>query len=58
MHLGQQYTISPRFEGGSEMEWKGTKKIILEHSSFSLFGSFNSENKKFIFLFGSLSALE
>ena len=58
MHLRQQYTISPHFGGGSEVEWKETKRIILKHSSLPLFGSFNSENKKSIALFESLSALE
>ena len=33
MHLRQQYTISPRFEGGSEMEWKETKKMLNSSSS-------------------------
>ena len=40
------------------MEWKGMKRIILEYSSLSLFGSFNGGNEKLISLFGSLSGRE
>ena len=37
------------------MKWKGMKKIILEYSSLSLFGSFNGGNEMLIPLFESLS---
>ena len=47
-------TLRPRLGGGNEMEWKEMKIIILEYYSFSLFGSFNEGNGKFIPLFGSL----
>ena len=47
-------TLWPRLGGGNEMEWKEMKIIILEYYSFSLFGSFNEGNEKFIPLFGSL----
>ena len=39
-------------------EWKWMKRIILENSSFPLFGSFNGGNGKSIPLFGSLSGRE
>ena len=37
------------------MKWKRMKRIILEYSSFPLFGSFNGRNGKLIPLFESLS---
>jgi len=40
------------------MKMNGMKRIILEYSSLSLFGSFNGGNEKFILLFGSLSGRE
>ena len=40
------------------MECKGIKRIMLEYFSLPLFGSFNGENEKSIFLFGSLSERE
>ena len=49
--------LSPHLEL-NEMEWKETKKIILEYSSLPLFRSFNGRNGKFIPLFGSLSERE
>jgi len=42
--------LRPRLGGGNGMEWKGMKRIILEYSSFLLFGSFNGGNRKFILL--------
>ena len=48
-------TLRSCLGGGNEMEWKEIKRIILEYSSFLLFGSFNGENGKLIHLFGSLS---
>ena len=40
------------------MKWKEMKRIILEYSSISLFGSFNGGNRNLIPLFGSLSGRE
>ena len=45
----------PHLGGGNGMEWKEVKRIILEYSSFLLFGSFNGGNGKLILLFESLS---
>ena len=47
-----------RLAGGNGMKWKRMKKIILEYSSFSLFGSFNGGNGKLIPLFESLNRRE
>ena len=47
-----------RLGGGNGMKWKRMKKIILEYSSFSLFGSFNGGNGKLIPLFESLNRRE
>ena len=44
--------------GGNGMEWKGIKRIILEYSSFLLFGSFNGGNGNLILLFKSLRGRE
>ena len=34
-------TLSPRLRGENGIKWKRIKRIILEYSSFALFGSFN-----------------
>ena len=52
------HCLRPRLGWGNEMEWKGMKRIILEYSSISLFGSFNGGNRKLILLFESLSGRE
>ena len=48
-------TLSPHLRGENGIKWKRIKRIILEYSSFALFGSFNGGNEKLILLFGSLS---
>ena len=46
-------SFRPCLRGGN-----GMKRIVLEYFSFILFWSFNGENEKSIFLFGSLSGRE
>ena len=52
------HCLRPHLGGVSGMKWKGMKRIILEYSSLSLFGSFNGVNRKSILLFESLSGRE
>ena len=50
--------LRSRLGGGNEIEWKEMKRIILEYSSLSSFGSFSGGNEKLIPLFKSLSGRE
>ena len=49
-----QSSITNRLGGGKGIEWKGTKRIILEYYSLLLFKSFNGGNGMCIPLFWSL----